>query len=442
MNLDIGYKLMIMNSSDISLNQAIIRLEDVCVEYRVPSERIGTFKEYMIRLLEGRVKHRKFNALDEVSININRGEVFGLIGQNGAGKSTLLKLVARVLRPTHGRVVVSGHVAPLLEVGAGFHPELTGRENVFLNGAMLGFSRQEMQEKFSRIVEFSELGDFIDAPLRTYSSGMSARLGFAVATDSQPDILIVDEILSVGDEAFQHKSFERIQAIKAQGATILLVSHSMTTIENMCQRAAWLHHGRMIAHGDAKAVVAKYISHVLDNEAERLDMERKVSGANLDGVMDGHVSRWGNKKIEIKNVQITDLNGTEQTIFNTGQPLIVHISYEAHERIQAPIFGVAIYRNDGIHITGPNTAQAGITLPTLNGAGKVTYEIESLPLLEGLYNFSIAVTGKDETEIFDYHDRIYPFRVINQGSQNKERYGLLTLSGKWKFEMTPQTGSI
>jgi ABC-type polysaccharide/polyol phosphate transport system ATPase subunit len=432
---------MVINPSGNSLNEAIIRLEDVCVEYRVPNERIGTFKEYMIRLLEGRVKHRKFSALDKVSLDVNRGEVFGLIGQNGAGKSTLLKLVARVLRPTHGRVVVSGHVAPLLEVGAGFHPELTGRENIFLNGAMLGFSRQEMQEKFPRIVEFSELGDFIDAPLRTYSSGMSARLGFAVATDSQPDVLIVDEILSVGDEAFQHKSFERIQAIKAQGATILLVSHSMTTIENMCQRAAWLHHGRLIAHGDAKAVVAQYISHILNNEAERLATERKVSGAYLDGIQDGHVYRWGNKKIEITKVQITNPNGTEQTIFNTGQPLTVHISYDAHEHIQEPIFGVAIHRNDGIHITGPNTAQAGVILPILTGTGRVTYEIESLPLLDGLYNFSIAVVSKDETEIFDYHDRIYPFRVINQGAQNKERYGLLTLGGKWKFEMTQETGS-
>jgi ABC-type polysaccharide/polyol phosphate transport system ATPase subunit len=179
---------MVINPSGNSLNEAIIRLEDVCVEYRVPNERIGTFKEYMIRVLEGRVKHRKFSALDKVSLDVNRGEVFGLIGQNGAGKSTLLKLVARVLRPTHGRVVVSGHVAPLLEVGAGFHPELTGRENIFLNGAMLGFSRQEMQEKFPRIVEFSELGDFIDAPLRTYSSGMSARLGFAGFRLSKPRV--------------------------------------------------------------------------------------------------------------------------------------------------------------------------------------------------------------------------------------------------------------
>ena len=182
-----------------------------------PQERIGTFKEYMIRWLQGKVQHSTFWALRDLDLTIQRGEVFGLIGQNGAGKSTLLKIIARVLRPSRGRVWVRGRVAPLLEVGAGFHPELTGRENIYLNGAMLGFSRAEMDAKFKDIVDFAELWDFIDAPLRTYSSGMWARLGFAVATDVDPDILIVDEILSVGDEAFQRKSAERIDTFRERG---------------------------------------------------------------------------------------------------------------------------------------------------------------------------------------------------------------------------------
>jgi ABC-type polysaccharide/polyol phosphate transport system ATPase subunit len=199
----------------------------------------------MIRRLQRKVQNRDFWALREVNLCVNRGEVFGLVGHNGAGKSTLLKLIARVLRPTEGRVVVRGQVAPLLEFGAGFHPELTGRENVFLNGALLGFTRQEMEEKFKRIVDFAELWDFIDAPIRTYSSGMLARLGFAVATDVRPDILIIDEVLAVGDEAFQRKSSERMQSFRDQGATILLVSHNMATIEAMCRRAAWLDHGQL-----------------------------------------------------------------------------------------------------------------------------------------------------------------------------------------------------
>jgi ABC-type polysaccharide/polyol phosphate transport system ATPase subunit len=191
-------------------------------------------------------------------LNVNRGEVFGLVGVNGAGKSTLLKVVARVLRPTKGRVIVRGRVAPLLELGAGFHPELTGEENIFLNGALLGFSRREMLEKYDQIVEFSELGEFINAPIRTYSSGMFARLGFSVATASEPDVLLVDEVLSVGDEAFQQKCAARIDAFRQNGTAILLVSHNMTMIEEMCQRAAWLDHGALKAIGEPAQVIRTY----------------------------------------------------------------------------------------------------------------------------------------------------------------------------------------
>jgi ABC-2 type transport system ATP-binding protein/lipopolysaccharide transport system ATP-binding protein len=201
---------------------------------------------------------RDFWALHEVNLNIFAGEMFGLIGPNGAGKSTLLKLVARVMRPTKGRVIVKGRVAPLIEFGAGFHPDLTGRENIFLNGALLGFTNEEMQEKFDRIVDFAELWDFIDVPLRNYSSGMSARLGFAVATDVEPDILIVDEILSVGDESFQRKSFERMTKFRDMGATIILVSHIMETITTLCHRAAWIDQGHIQLIGEVDEVVESY----------------------------------------------------------------------------------------------------------------------------------------------------------------------------------------
>lgn len=236
----------------------VIRFESVSVKYTAPSERFNTFKEYAIRWLQRKVRHESFLALKEVSFRVKRNEIFGIIGDNGAGKSTMLKLIARVLRPTTGRVGVRGRVAPLLELGAGFHPELSGRENVFLNGAMLGFSRKDMQGKFNHIVEFSELADFIEAPVRTYSSGMWARLGFSVAIDVDPDILILDEILSVGDESFQRKCLNRIEDIQHKKATILLVSHNMQLVEAMCQRAIWLDHGALKAIGDARAVVGEY----------------------------------------------------------------------------------------------------------------------------------------------------------------------------------------
>ncbi len=240
------------------IEDEIIRIEDVSVSYRVPSERIGTFKEYVIRRLQGRVQHQEFLALDHVNINIMQGEVFGVIGKNGAGKSTLLKLVSRIMKPTGGRVWVKGRVAPLLEFGAGFHPELTGRENVYLNGVLLGFSRRQMDKKFDRIVDFAELWDFIESPLRTYSSGMIARLGFAIATDVEPDILIVDEVLSVGDEAFQQKSAARMHEFREQGVSILLVSHNMLVIQEMCDRVAWIDHGRLQIIGSPVETIHHY----------------------------------------------------------------------------------------------------------------------------------------------------------------------------------------
>ena len=239
---------------------AAIALEGITVRYRVPKERIPTFKEFAIRrFLNGRkVEYHDFLALDNVSLTVRKGEVFGIVGANGAGKSTLLKTVARVIQPTAGRVRVRGQVAPLLELGAGFDSELTGRENIFLNGALLGRSRKEIEARMDRIIDFAGVREFIDAPLRTYSSGMAARLGFAVATDVDADILIVDEILSVGDKDFQQKSSEKMRALMEQGTTVLLVSHDPHTIQSLCQRAVWLENGRVKAVGKASDVVWEY----------------------------------------------------------------------------------------------------------------------------------------------------------------------------------------
>lgn len=248
-------------TSKIDPRPPAIYMENVGVRYRAPNERIPSFKEYFIRWIQGKIKHRDFWALREINLSVEHGEALGLIGHNGAGKSTLSKLVARVLKPTTGYVIVRGQVAPLLEFGAGFHPELTGRENIFLNGALLGFSRHEMEEKYNSIVDFAELREFIDAPMRTYSTGMWARLGFAVATDIKPDVLIIDEVLSVGDESFQRKSAARMQEFREQGATILFVSHSMAIIEEMCDRAAWLDHGRLMEVGPPDAVIQAYRNH-------------------------------------------------------------------------------------------------------------------------------------------------------------------------------------
>jgi ABC-2 type transport system ATP-binding protein/lipopolysaccharide transport system ATP-binding protein len=237
----------------------------VAVRYRAPEERLGTLKEYAIRRLQRRVRFTDFYALDGIDLQVRRGEIFGIIGRNGAGKSTLLKVVSRVLVPTRGRVYTGGHVSPLLELGAGFHPELTGRENVMLNGTLLGHSSRELEQRMDSIIDFSELGNFIEAPLRTYSSGMAARLGFAVATAWRPEILLVDEVLAVGDEAFQRKCQIRMEEYRASGSTILMVSHGMQTVRSLCDRAAWLQQGRIVTSGPAADVVQAYLDTTQQN---------------------------------------------------------------------------------------------------------------------------------------------------------------------------------
>lgn len=241
-------------------SNTVIGVEQVSVKYFVPREHVSTFKEYAIRKIQRRIQNDVFWALKDVSFEIKKGEVFGLIGANGAGKSTLLKLIARVLKPTQGRVWVKGRIAPLLAMGAGFHPELSGRENIFLNGTLLGYSHKQIRNRFEAIVEFAELQNFIDAPIRTYSSGMTARLGFSVATDQMPDVLIVDEALAVGDAAFHEKSLERIREFQRNGATTLYVTHSMGEVENTCDRAAWLDHGHLRFVGNTKEAVDLYLN--------------------------------------------------------------------------------------------------------------------------------------------------------------------------------------
>ena len=235
-----------------------ISLEGVSVDYRLPNESINTFKEYIIRLIQGKIKHKTFSALNQIDLEVRKGEIFGIVGRNGAGKSTLLKVISKVLIPTEGRVWIKGIISPLLQLGAGFHPELTGRENIYLNATLLGHKREAVEEKLQEIIGFAEIGSFIEAPLRTYSSGMQARLGFAVATAWHPDILILDEVLSVGDSAFQEKCFRRMTGFRDSGSTVLMVSHSIEQIRKNCQRAMWLDQGEVKAMGNAQDVSDAY----------------------------------------------------------------------------------------------------------------------------------------------------------------------------------------
>ena len=367
-----------------------------------------------------RTPGEEFWALRDVSFTVEQGETVGLVGPNGAGKSTALKLISRIIEPTSGRVEVNGRLGALLELGAGFHPDLTGRENIYLNGSILGLNRSQIERKLDAIIDFAELERFIDVPVKHYSSGMYVRLGFSVAVNTDPDTLLVDEVLAVGDAAFQRKCLERINHLRRQGVTILFVSHSAETVRAICPRVLWLDSGRLVSDGPAEAVVARYLARSWAAEDARLGPEA------------GDDRRWGSGEVQIVGVRLLNGRGQEKQLFQVGEPMAVEMRYRTEGRVERPVFGLAIHRSDGTHVTGPNTRLAGLDVPAIEGEGRVLYRVGHLPLLEGRYLLSVSAHDEADTVMYDYHDRLYPMRVVQGGAG--ERYGLVGLGGEWEWD--------
>ncbi|MFZ5916641.1 MAG: ABC transporter ATP-binding protein [Chloroflexota bacterium] len=400
------------------MTQAAVRFEGVSKRFLIRRDRPRSFQELALNLLHLKRggRRQEFWALQNVDLEILRGQTVGLVGPNGAGKSTVLKLISRIIEPTAGKILVHGRVGALLELGTGFHPDLTGRENIYLNGSILGLSRAEIRRRLDAIVAFAELDPFVDAPVKLYSSGMYMRLGFAVAVHTDPEVMLVDEVLAVGDAAFQRKCLEHISRLSQQGVTIVLVSHDLDSVRRVCRRAIWLEKGRIVADGMSEAVVQQYLWHTYTSSA--------VSQAARED------RRWGGGKVEIEHVQLQDGNDQPCHTFVAGEPLVVDIHYRAHQRTERPVFGLAIHRSDGIHITGPNTRFSRLDIPVIEGAGRVRFVVPALPLLEGLYHLSVSAHDWDDTDMFDYHDRLYSFHVTRSVG---ERYGIVTLQGEWSW---------
>jgi len=397
---------------------SVIRFENVSKKFNLHHERARSFQELALSLFRrDNGSREEFWALRDVGFAVEQGETVGLIGPNGAGKSTALKLISRIIEPTSGRIEVNGRVGALLELGAGFHPDLSGRENVYLNGSILGLSRAQIRSRMDDIVAFAELERFIDVPVKHYSSGMYVRLGFSVAVHTDPEILLVDEVLAVGDASFQRKCLERIDEMRSEGVTILFVSHSSEKVRAICSRALWLDDGQLVADGSAEAVVARYLTHTWDSEEGKLKPRRGQDSR-----------RWGSGEVQIVGVRLLDGDGREKQQFRVGESLTVEISYRAEKRVERPVFGLAVHKSDGTHITGPNTQFAGYEIPQVEGEGIIRYAVRSLPLLEGSYSVSVAAHNWQDTKTFDYHDQLYPFRVL---SSEGEQYGIVTLKGEW-----------
>ncbi len=410
-----------------------ILLEHVSKRFVLHHEKPRSLQEMLVNLIHRRNGTKEeFWALRDVTFAVGRGESLGIVGRNGSGKSTALKLITRILQPTSGRVSVAGKVSALIELGAGFHPDLTGRENVFLNGAILGLSRKQIQSRFSDIVAFAELERFIDTPVKHYSSGMYARLGFAVAISVDPDILIIDEVLAVGDESFQKKCVEKIREFKSRGVTVLFVSHSLDAIRSLCDKAVWLDDGVVRLEGRASDVAERYL---LDSNLS--DQERHSPGSlKPAGEPASGGARWGSGEVEITGVRLLDGKGRERGWFRSGETLVVRMTYRAKEAVRDPVFGVALYASDGTHVAGPNTLSSGHRIGGVQGEGWVDYVVPDLPLASGVYSLSVAVYDYSCTHAFDHQHRLYRLEV-RRGSVWEDQ-GLVRIPCQWRHGESTQ----
>ncbi|RME54349.1 MAG: ABC transporter ATP-binding protein [Caldilineae bacterium] len=378
----------------------------------------------------------QFWALRDVSFSVQEGETVGLVGANGSGKSTALKLIARILEPTQGAIRVDGRVSALLELGAGFHPDLTGRENVFLSGSLMGLSRQDMLRAFDEIVEFSEMEQFIDMPVKHYSSGMFMRLAFAVAVHVDPEILLVDEVLAVGDASFQRKCMEHIGQLKRAGVTIIMVSHDLETMARLCERIVWLEKGRVVEVGQGRQVVNNYVARV--NELQQAALERQrteeadegpaVDGRDSrnDGVLQGQEEQTG----KITRIEVLT-GGHVSTSIVTGDDLTIRVHYRARQPITHPVFGLALHRDDGVHVTGPNTHVDEFVIDQIHGEGYIDYVLPHAPLMAGRYYISASLFDETVTLCHDYVHEFHSFLV--QPRTVWDELGVVRFPAHWRI---------
>ena len=404
------------------MTEAAIRFENVSKRFTIHHERARSFQDLLVRRLRGG-SSEDFWALQDVSFEVEAGSALGIVGSNGSGKSTLLKLITRILPPTKGNVTVRGRVSALLELGAGFHPELTGRDNVFLNASILGLRRRDIATRFESIVRFAGLERFIDIPLKHYSSGMAARLGFAVAINVDPDILLIDEVLSVGDEAFQERCLEEIERFHRAGKTLLLVSHDLDSIRTLCTEAIWLGSGRVAGHGSPESTVAAYLAAV-HGQVETSG----VKGASSSGPSVGE-SRWGSGEVEVVGVDFLDVDGAPVEGAESGRPMEIRVRYRAHTRIERPVVGLAISTVDGTVVTGPNTRLSGYPIRDFEGEGWVSYEIASLPLRPGEYFVTAALYDHTCRHPYDHRERLC--RLVVTPGVDGEGHGLVRFPAQW-----------
>ncbi|MFH1641723.1 MAG: ABC transporter ATP-binding protein [Nanoarchaeota archaeon] len=370
-----------------------------------------------------RLRKNEFWAMQDVSFEIKKGESLGLIGPNGSGKTTLLKMLNGIFWPDKGKISVRGKMGALIGVGAGFHPLLTGRENIYINGAILGMNKREINKKFDSIVEFADIGNFLDAPVKHYSSGMYIRLGFAVAVHCEPDILLVDEVLAVGDMNFQSKCIDKMEEMSQKGVTRIFVSHDLLAVTRICEKALYLKDGKMKRYGDVIPVIEEYKKDVLQDMKEKAPHKHHV--------------RYGTGELEIKNVELRDKNDERTTKFKRGEPFKLKIFFQAHKEVKKPIFVIKFFTEEGVLVSAPNTRDHKVAKDTITGSGELEYSISALPLNIGRYLITVAIWDDAGYLPHDVHEKLYDLTVEDDDSSNaiKEQLGFVHIPAQWEWHV-------
>lgn len=402
----------------------VIQFQNVSKRFVLHHQRPRSFQEAVVGVLRRSGNPREeFWAVRDFTLTVAQGEIVGIIGNNGAGKSTVLKLAAKIIEPTQGKVTIKGRIGALLELGIGFHPDLTGRENIYLNGAILGLQRREIGNLLERIVEFAEIGPFIDIPVKHYSSGMIVRLGFAIATSIRPTVLLVDEVLAVGDLSFRKKCLQRIQEMHEEGTAILYVSHALDEVRRICHRVVWLEAGVIRAEGNPDEVVKAYIE----------DAAQKRSEGAKAGLRP--FVRMGSGEVEITGATTMDISGKECDTFVSGSPFVVRIDYYCHKPVNHLAFGIAIHAEDGTWVTSPNSLTQKTPIK-IKKQGSVYYVVDSLPLRAGVYDVTVAVFDGSMVPLYipyDHLQHICRFIIIERGKPMPQD-GLVEFPHQWLDE--------
>ena len=395
------------------MTKTVIEVDGLWKNFRMYHERNRYIKAAMLR--GRRARYDEFWALRDISVSVQDGATIGFIGANGSGKSTFLKCLTGIYKPDRGSLQVRGTVAALLELGAGFSPELTGRENIFLNGSILGMSRNNIKAKLDDIVEFAGIGEFIDSPVKNYSSGMTVRLGFSIAAHVEPRILLIDEVLSVGDQSFQRRSSEKIEEFRREGRTIVVVSHSLGVVEQLCSETVWLDKGSMRMHGPSAEVIAAYTGgsyQVHQRDAESLH------------------EQWGTGDAQITSMTVTDFSGADVEVVETGAALRITLQLNAHMRVEAPIVRVSIDTLQGQHVWASSTQHGQSRLRVLDGPATAVIDVPNLPLLDGQYTLSAVILDATGTAELDHHRNWKRLDVHDRGIHDS---GVVHIPATWSM---------